>query len=380
MSNGTQQQLLRTAWPIATVLAWAGSLLWVGEQVGPGGVALGLAASAVVTIPVIGLFLWLDRWNRKPPGLSFSAFVWGASIAAFCSIWSQQWLHLLVDATLGTNVGAWARPLIITPITEEALKALFLIWLLVHRRRQITGVLDAVVFAGLSGAGFSFTENSLYFGRAIMDVVHTAATDDGGDAVATLGVLLFMRVVMVPLFHPLMVALTGVGIGVASNARGQSGRKLSVAAALLVAIVLHGVWDWGGLASTDRYFIFKVYAAALVPIFIAMLVLAIVLRRRAGRTIATTMPALVDNDDVAPEDANQLVDLGARRRWRAAVRQDAGRTAARALGRYQAEASTLALHVARGQANRRRDMETQREAVAGARLAAAHKATSTFSQ
>ena len=99
----------------------------------------------------MGVILWLDRWERERPRRLVSAFAWGASIAAFCAIWSQAGLQALVDTTMGTDVGAWVRPLIITPVTEEVFKGLFLVWLLIYRRRRITGLLDGIVYAGLVG-------------------------------------------------------------------------------------------------------------------------------------------------------------------------------------------------------------------------------------
>jgi RsiW-degrading membrane proteinase PrsW (M82 family) len=340
-------------------------MTWVGGQIGLDGVTVGLALSTLVTIPVVGAFLWLDRWERERPSLLFSAFAWGATVAAFSSIWSQQWLHDLVNATLGTEVGDWVRPLIITPVTEEVLKGLFIIWLLVWRRREITSVLDAVVFAGLAGAGFSFTENSLYFGRAVMDAVSATTPDD--PALSTFGVLMFMRVGMVPFFHPLMVALAGIGVGVAARSGYRGGGVFPVVLGLLAAVTLHGVWDWAGLASPDPYLLFKIYGAVLVPVFIGVLVLVLVLRRREGRMIGKAMPILIHRGDIAPQDADQLVSLRARRRWRAEVRRRDGRRMARAVGRYQAVISALAIRTARG--DERALVDDERTSLESARVA-----------
>ncbi len=369
MNSGSTsgRRLLRGVWPLAAALAWVGAMVWVGGQIGLAGVGVGLAMSAIPTVVVVAVFLWLGRWVPHRPALLVSAFVWGGSIAAFCAIWSQQGLQSLVDATMGTDVGAWTRPLIITPITEEVLKGLFLVWVLVYRRRRITGVVDAVVLAGLVGAGFAFTENSLYLGRAVMDVVGATAADRAG-TVGTLAVLLLLRVGLVPFFHPLMVVLTGIGVGIAANARRRAGRTMPVVAGLLAAVVIHGAWDWAGLASADPYLIFKVYLVVLVPVFIAVGVVVLVLRHRTGRLIASAAPALARDGDITAEDADRLPGLGARRRWRAAARRTAGRPAARAVKRYQAEASALAVRLARGQAERR-DVDAQRAAVAAARAA-----------
>ncbi|GAB3601211.1 PrsW family intramembrane metalloprotease [Microbacterium tumbae] len=351
------------------VVAWLGSITWAASQIGFGGVGLGLASSLVITIPVAGAFLWLNRWNRARPALLLSAFAWGASVAAFCSIWSQQWLHSLVDALWGVDAGLWVRPLIITPVTEEVLKGLLLVWLLVRRRREITGVLDGIVYAGLVGVGFSFTENSLYLGRPLIEVLGSGASDAA--AISVLGVTIFMRVLMMPFFHSLMVALTGIGAGIAARSRGRGARLLPVALGLLAAIVLHGIWDWAGLASSDPYLIFKIYAAVMVPVFVAVLILAVVLRRRGGRMIAAGVPVLVRSGDIASGEAESLTRLRARRQWRAEVRRSAGRTAARALGRYQAEATVLAIRVARGSAADRDQLAEQRRVVAAARASAA---------
>lgn len=356
---------LRVIWPIVAAATMIGSVIWVSRQIGIGWVGAGLLLSVVVVTPVILAFLWLNRWHRGRPGLLASAFVWGASVAAFCSIWTQAWLHDLVNAIWGADVGEWVRPLMITPVTEEVLKGLFLLWLLIYRRREITGVLDAIVYAGLAGVGFSFIENSLYFGRPLMEVAQSGGADAG--AVAALGVTLFMRIAMVPFFHSLMVALTAIGIGIAANRRGTAARVLPVMLGLLAAIVLHGIWDWAGLASSDQYLIFKVYGAVMIPVFLAMFVVALVLRHRQGRMITEGAAILVRSGDIASEEATPLGSLRARRRWRADIRRRSGRPAARAVARYQSEASALAIRLTRGTSADRDWLPEQRRVVAANR-------------
>jgi len=367
--TGTRRPRWGIVWPLVAAITWLGSIAWVASQIGVGGAGLGLAVSLAVTTAVVAAFLWLDRWSRGRSRLLASAFAWGASVAAFCSIWSQQWLQTLADAVWGTDVGAWVRPLAITPVTEEVLKGLFLIWLVVYRRREIVGLLDGIVYAGLVGAGFSFTENSLYLGRPLSDVLASGGADAAA-AISVLGVTLVLRVLLVPFFHSLMAGLTGIGAGIAASSRGRSAPALPVALGLLAAVILHAVWDWAGLASRDPYLIFKIYGAVMVPVFLAVLVLSVVLRHREGRRIGAALPILVRDGDIAPEEAPLLASLGARRRWRAEVRRRAGRHAAHALRRYQAEASVLALRVARADAAGEEQLAEQRRVVAEIRSAA----------
>ncbi|MFF3441931.1 PrsW family intramembrane metalloprotease [Streptosporangium sp. NPDC002721] len=353
--------------------AWLASVAWVAGRIGVDGLVAGLLLSAVVTPLVVGAFLWLDRWERERPRRLVSAFAWGASIAAFCSIWSQEGLQALVDTTVGTDFGAWFRPLVITPVTEEVFKGLFLVWLLVRPRGQITGLLDGVVYAGLAGAGFSFTENILYLGRTV--TAFAASDTSDVNAVALFGASLFLRVVMVPFFHPLMVAVFGLGVAAAATSgRGGAARAGLALAGLLVAITLHGVWDWAGLAGGDPYLIYKIYGAVMVPVFVAMTVVALVLRGREGRMIAAALPVLARDGHIAPEEVASLADLAERRRGRRDARRRSGRAAARATGRYQAEASALAIRTARARATGDReglDERARATAAARARMLAA---------
>ncbi|MFC7640600.1 PrsW family glutamic-type intramembrane protease [Streptosporangium lutulentum] len=103
-------------------------------------------------------------------------------------------------------------------------------------------------------------------------------------AVALLGGF-FLRVVMVPFFHPLMVAVFGLGVAAAASAgrRSRAARAGLALVGLLVAIILHGAWDWAGLAGSDPLLIYRIYGAVMVPVFLATLVLALVLRKREGR-------------------------------------------------------------------------------------------------
>ena len=54
----------------------------------------------------------------------------------------------------------------VAPVAEEASKGLFLLLLLWWRRHELDGVLDGIVYAGMVGVGFAFTENILYLASA----------------------------------------------------------------------------------------------------------------------------------------------------------------------------------------------------------------------
>ena len=103
---------------------------------------------------------------------------------------------------------------IVAPVTEEACKGLFLLLLLWWRGAELDGILDGIVYAGMVGIGFAFTENILYL----------AAAYNGSDGVGPGGVVgitttFVVRCLLSPFAHPLFTAFTGIGVGLAVSSR-----------------------------------------------------------------------------------------------------------------------------------------------------------------
>ena len=55
------------------------------------------------------------------------------------------------------------------PLFEEAAKGAFVLGIMLFLRKEFDGVIDGVVYAGFVAAGFAFTENIYYFGRAFAE-------------------------------------------------------------------------------------------------------------------------------------------------------------------------------------------------------------------
>ena len=133
---------------------------------------------------MVACFLWIDRWEPEPPRLLLLAFLWGACFAALSALVINSSAALIADEVLGRGSGDIVGAVVVAPIVEEAVKGVFLVGLLIFRRREFDGIVDGIVYAGLVAAGFAFTENILYFGRAF--------TEDGpiGQAGGVFAVLL----------------------------------------------------------------------------------------------------------------------------------------------------------------------------------------------
>lgn len=319
----------------------------VASSVGTAGVVVGVLGALLPVGPVVATFLWIDRWEPEPPRLLLLAFFWGAGFAALTALVINSSAALMADEVLGRGSGDVVGAVVIAPVVEEAVKGAFLVGLLIFRWRELDGVVDGIVYAGLVAAGFAFTENVLYLGRAF------AEDDMIGQSGGVLAVLL-LRGVLSPFAHPLFTAMTGIGVGIAATTRHLLVRVLAVVVGYLLAVTLHALWN--GSASLFGGAVFLgVYALIMVPVFLAMIAVVVWQRRREQRVVTGQLPGFARAGWIAPSEITLLSSLAGRRGWRAAVRRRSGRKVARAVSEYQVAVTELAFlrsRMARGSAGR----------------------------
>ncbi|QJY45765.1 PrsW family intramembrane metalloprotease [Pseudonocardia broussonetiae] len=313
----------------------------VAGSVGPGGVVVGALCALLPVGPVVAAFLWIDRWEPEPPRLLLLAFLWGACFATLSALLINSGAALLIDELTGQ--GDVYGAVIVAPIVEEAFKGVFLVGLLVFRYREFDGIVDGIVYAGLVAAGFAFTENILYIGRAF------AEDSVAGQSGAVLGVLL-VRGVLSPFAHPLFTAMTGIGAGIAARHRNPVVRVLAIAVGYVVAVFLHALWNGSATIAGGGVFL-GVYAFVMLPLFLVMIGVVLWQRRREQRTVADQLPLFAQAGWIAPSEVPLLSSLAGRRGWQAAVRRRSGRATAKAVMGYQAAVTELAFlraRIARG--------------------------------
>ena len=119
---------------------------------------------------------------------------------------------------------------VVAPVTEEVTKGAFLVLLLWWRRHELDGVLDGIVYAGMVGVGFAYTENILYL----------AAAYDGTDGLGPGGTTALtstfvVRCLISPFAHPFFTAFIGIGVGLAIASRRTSVRLLAPVVGLALA-------------------------------------------------------------------------------------------------------------------------------------------------
>jgi RsiW-degrading membrane proteinase PrsW (M82 family) len=307
----------------------------IGATVGTAGLVVGLLLAFVPVLPVLSTFLWIDRYEPEPRGYIVFCLVWGASVAALIALLANKASVTLVTAAGGSGrdiVAVWVAPWL-----EEAAKGAAVVLVLLLRRQEFDGIIDGIVMAGLTGLGFAFMENILYFGRAFT----TGQADHGPiGGIFLVGLVFGMRAIFAPFAHPMFTAAFGVGLGLAAHAVGTPRRVAFAALGFLIAVLLHSLWNFsvvGGL----RGFV-TAYVLVMLPVFATFVWLVLWARRREQVIIAEQLPAYAAAGWLDAAEVPALASLPARQRARLLAGQTRGHRAAVAAKEYQHTATELA--------------------------------------
>lgn len=299
----------------------------IGIEVGGQATLLALLVAVLPLGIVVPAILWLDRFESEPPAYLVVTFAWGALIATSVAMVLNTGSALLLTVYDGSRDLAAVA---VAPVVEEALKGLVVLLVLLFRRREFDGVVDGLVYAGLSAAGFAFAENVLYLGRAFVE---------GGPS--GLVALFVIRGLLGPFAHPLFTMWIGIGVGVAATRRSGAVRVLAPVGGYLLAVTLHAVWNLSALAGIEGFW--ASYLLLQVPIFVGAIVVVVWARRREGRLIARHLVTYARYGWLTPPEVGMLTSVADRRRARTWARERGGRRGHRAMVAFQDDASELAL-------------------------------------
>ena len=167
---------------------------------------------------IVPTFLWVDRFEAEPARYLLFAFLWGALVSVVAAyVLNTAGLLMLMRAQ-------WVDPMqtgaiYLAPLSEETLKGLGILLIFLARRREFDGVVDGVVYAGMIGSGFAFSENVLYLGSAY--------TEYGTEGLTS---TFIVRGLMGPFAHPVFTACVGIGLGIAVTSRSPRARATAIIA------------------------------------------------------------------------------------------------------------------------------------------------------
>lgn len=326
---GLPRRIRKVGAPIGVIilLGTITGLIVIGlTAANPVGTGIGFVLSSLAMTIVVLAYLWLDRWEPEPPRLLILAFLWGASVAVVIATILQLTLEAAINPGQTETVSPWSIALG-APITEEAAKGLFLLVMMVGRRRnELNSLTDCLVYAGLVGAGFAWLEDILYIG--------------GGDSVSDSLATAALRLIIGPFAHSLFTTMFGIGVFFALQQRSSVAKALYVLIGYAGAVIMHALWNGSSLLSVEAYFL--TYLFWMVPVFVLIIVLGVSSRRREQRIVAEKLPGMVAAGLVAPNEATWLGSLRSRKSAIGAAKQFGGKPAAKSVKNFAAQVVELA--------------------------------------
>jgi len=193
-------------------------------------------------VPLVALYFVVirsvDRYMPEPWWLLFLCLAWGAVGAVIPSVFGgllgQEALTAALnplDTKQGSVLVENTAATFLAPLVEEPAKALGLLVIYFFSRRRVHethGPLSGVVYGGIIGLGFTFTEDILYIVGAAEQV-----------GVAGFFGVYFFRTILLGLGHATFTALAGLGFGLFVTMQG-GWRWMMPLLGLLLAMVAHG--------------------------------------------------------------------------------------------------------------------------------------------
>ena len=267
------------------------------SNTGTAGFLIGFLASLLPLSVVLLAVYVIDKWEPEPKRLLFFAFTWGAAVSIAATLLIQPFFVLAFQFSDIPDLQTYMAT-VQAPIVEEFAKSLGLLLLLLLARRHFDGPVDGVVFAFTIAGGFAFTENILYFGRAIAESASPASE---------FAQVFFLRGVMSPFAHAIFTGTTGLIMGFAARRWHAGASVAAFIVGLLPAMFLHNRWN-----SMGQGFLLD-YVFVQVPIFF-LAVAGIVLLRVAEKRL--TRQRLLEYSAAGwftPAEVELLATLGGRR-------------------------------------------------------------------
>jgi RsiW-degrading membrane proteinase PrsW (M82 family) len=294
----------------------------------PDAIAIGVVLAAIPVAPLIGCYLWLDRYEPEPRSLLLLGLGWGAFVATTAALFLQAF-----DAfALGSDQAT--QSVLVAPLTEEAAKGLFIVLLLVYRRAELDGVLDGIVYAGMVGIGFAFMENILYLSQAYI------GDDSHAGGIEQTVFTFVVRGVFSPFAHPFFTAFIGIGLGLAVSTRNRVVQVVAPVVGYLLAVGAHALWN-GSLLLNGGAGAVGTYLVLMVPAFLVVVALAVWSRRREGALLAASLTDCARRGFLHPNEVPWLTRIPARRTCRRHAAEVGGEAALTAMKLYQTEAIEL---------------------------------------
>jgi protease PrsW len=259
-------------------------------------VLLILALSFVPMLFYALILWWFDRYEKEPLALLVTAFLWGAIPSIILALIMQIVLDIPLMSIQASSQLTYelVGSSVVAPLTEEGVKALALILLLLVLRREIDSPIDGLIYGGMVGFGFAAVENVFYLFGAL-------AEGGIGDAVG----LAFLRAGVFGLNHAMYTGFSGLGVALALEVKRKWLRGIPILTGFALAVGVHAAHN--ALATFTSYGNLWPLVMAVIVDWVGVLTLVAVavgtffLERRRIVAYAQTLAAsaLITGDEAA---------------------------------------------------------------------------------
>ncbi len=319
-----------------------------GSQVVP----LTIFLAVVVWGLYAALPLWffnqrLDLFAQHPPLGFVMAFAWGAFGAIYLAANTNTPFINVLSKTVSPEFAARWGAAIVGPTTEETLKILGVILLILIARTQFRTILSVVSVGVLVGLGFQVSEDFSY-------TLNVAIAYPGPNQVAPVLQMLAFRGVLSGLWsHALFTSIASFGVGYFLTRRTKPlATRLAVAiGSFLIAWGCHFFWNSPVGESNIVLLVLRG-----VPIFVVGALLWWLAGRDEGGTLLAIAEHYVPDDVITPEERSALGSLRLRRHLRKQARKEHGRTAGRLYHELQRKQLHLVMEYGQTGANPRTEL------------------------
>lgn len=201
------------------------------------GMLLGLLFVTPIVLVYVVIIRFCDRFEPEPWWLVTCAFLWGAVIATlggglFSGAVEHAVAAMLEARTKDPAIQAFGAT-VLAPVFEEGFKGLgmaLIALLSAVKLKELDGPLDGAIYGGVIGLGFTMTEDILYVSNQY----------DGGGFRAFFS-LFFVRTILLGLSHCTFTACTGLGFGIAVEARRWPVKVLAPIVGFVLAMAMHAM-------------------------------------------------------------------------------------------------------------------------------------------
>lgn len=265
--------------------------------------------AAYTVIPLSLLLLWVDRFRPQRFWIWLVSLGWGGAIAVWASLAINTWAAEQMSV-LGPTPDTSARAAVfVAPWVEEATKGSVLFLLVILMRYQWVSRLTGVAIAGLSGAGFAFVENILYYSRIYQAAGQTFGAVQPEDQVALLAQL---RGGWTFFAHPLFTSMIGIGMAVSVRSKSKLVRVIAPLIGYVGAAFLHMAFNGSSTVAGDGPMPRILYVTIALPLLASLVVMVIVQVFTERSLIRQRLTDYVQMGWLEPEDPEYAPAVWAR--------------------------------------------------------------------